>query len=127
MKNKKVRSGSSATDYCFTCIHSQIHSRSSIKQRIVLKSGKPFVQRPDGRRSRHVQQSPLGIEQTRRAISKQSLVPNLLFMNKVIVENRNQDDICDKQDPYLFFYMIENSMNMNNQSVTLADAKVRRK
>ena len=127
MKNKKVRSGSSATGYCFTCIHSQIHSRSSIKQRIVLKSGKPFVQRPDGRRSRHVQQSPLGIEQTRRAISKQSLVPNLLFMNKVIVENRNQDDICDKQDPYLFFYMIENSMNMNNQSVTLADAKVRRK
>ena len=100
MKNKKVRSGSSATGYCFTCIHSQIHSRSSIKQRIVLKSGKPFVQRPDGRRSRHVQQSPLGIEQTRRAISKQSLVPNLLFMNKVIVENRNQDDICDKQDPY---------------------------
>lgn len=74
-----------------------------------------------------MQQSPLGIEQTRRAISKQSLVPNLLFMNKVIVENRNQDDICDKQDPYLFFYMIENSMNMNNQSVTLADAKVRRK
>lgn len=73
-----------------------------------------------------MQQSPLGIEQTRRAISK-SLVPNLLFMNKVIVENRNQDDICDKQDPYLFFYMIENSMNMNNQSVTLADAKVRRK
>lgn len=126
MKNKKVRSGSPATGYCFTCIHSQIHSRSSIKQRIVLKSGKPFVQRPDGRRSRHVQQSPLGIEQTRRAISK-SLVPNLLFMNKVIVENRNQDDICDKQDPYLFFYMIENSMNMNNQSVTLADAKVRRK
>lgn len=43
-----------------------------------------------------MQQSPLGIQQARMAISKQSLVPNLLFMNKVIVENRNQEDICDK-------------------------------
>ena len=71
-------------------------SNSNRGLRIVLKSGKPFVQRPDGRRARHVQQSPLGIEQTWRAISKQSLVPNLLLMNKVIVENRNQEDICDK-------------------------------
>lgn len=96
--NKKKRSDQVLRQhgYCCTCIHSQINSRSSIKQRIVLKSGKPFVQRPDGRRSRHVQQSPLGIEQTRRAISKQRLVPDLLFMNKVIVENRNQEDICDK-------------------------------
>lgn len=50
-------------DYCFICIHSQIKSRSSIIQRIVLKWDKPFVQRPDGKRSRHVQPTPLGIEE----------------------------------------------------------------
>lgn len=70
----------------------------------MLNSGKPFVQRPDGKGSRHVQQTPLGIEeQTRRAISKQSLVPKLQFMNKMTVENNDQENICDnKQNPYLF-------------------------
>lgn len=55
----------------------------------MLKWDKPFVQRPDGKGWKgHVQQTPLGIEeQTRRAISKQSLAPDLQFMNKVMVKN----------------------------------------
>lgn len=83
-------------DYCFTCIHSQINSRSSIKQRIVWARDRAFVQRPDGKGWKHVQETPPGTEeQTWRAIAKQSLVPSLHTMEKVIVENN--EDICDNK------------------------------
>lgn len=55
---------------------------------------KAFVQRPDGKGSKHVQETPPGTEeQTWRAIAKQSPVPNLHIMKKVIVESNK--DICD--------------------------------